>query len=158
MPALTVTAAVLEIAPPKVSAPAPFLVMENERVPPAGRARLAPDPCHAGQRRRLTLQLPDETGDRLDLAFEHLGHAEICEKHIATLVEHGGLSALNDVGVRALASRYGNPDVILRRDYIPAIPGVNTPGKYEDYARNPGAYWTQWANKINGGTYEYFKP
>jgi hypothetical protein len=76
----------------------------------------------------------------------------------ATLVEHGALSALSDVGVRALASRYGNPDVILRRDYIPAIPGVNTPGKYEDYARNPGAYWTQWANKINGGTYEYFKP
>lgn len=76
----------------------------------------------------------------------------------ATLVEHGALSALSDVGVRALASRYGNPDVILRRDYIPAIPGVNAPGKYEDYARNPGAYWTQWANKINGGTYEYFKP
>ena len=56
------------------------------------------------------------------------------------------------------ATAYGNPDVILRRDYIPAIPGVNTPGKYEDYARDPGAYWTQWANKINGGTYEYFKP
>ncbi len=76
----------------------------------------------------------------------------------ATLVEHGGLSALNDVGVRALASRYGNPDVILRRDYIPALPGINAPGTYEEYARNPGAYWTQWANKINGGTYEFFKP
>ena len=76
----------------------------------------------------------------------------------ATLVEHGGLAALNDVGVRALASRYGNPDVILRRDYVPALPGINAPGKYEDYARDPGAYWTQWANKINAGTYEYFKP
>jgi hypothetical protein len=48
--------------------------------------------------------------------------------------------------------------VILRRDYVPALPGINAPGKYEDYARDPGAYWTQWANKINAGTYEYFKP
>ncbi len=76
----------------------------------------------------------------------------------ATLVEHGGLAALNDVGVRALASRYGNPDVILRRDYVPALPGINAPGKYEDYARDPGTYWTQWATKINAGSYEYFKP
>jgi hypothetical protein len=76
----------------------------------------------------------------------------------ATLVEHGGLAALSDVGVRALASRYGNPDTILRRDYIPALPGVNMPGKYEDYAKDPGAYWTTWAKKIEAGTYEYFKP
>jgi len=60
--------------------------------------------------------------------------------------------------VRALASRYGNPDVILRRDYVPALPGINAPGKYEDYARDPGTYWTQWATKINAGSYEYFKP
>ncbi len=76
----------------------------------------------------------------------------------ATLVEHGGLAALGDVGVRALASRYGNPDTILRRDYIPALPGINAPGKYDDYARNPGAYWTKWAQSINAGTYEFFKP
>ena len=76
----------------------------------------------------------------------------------ATLEEHGGLTALSDVGVRALASRYGNPDTILRRDYIPALPGINAPGSYDDYARAPGAYWTRWAERINAGTYEYFKP
>ena len=45
-----------------------------------------------------------------------------------TLVEHGGLTALDDVYVRALASRNGNPSAILRRDYVSAIPGVNAAG------------------------------
>jgi hypothetical protein len=75
-----------------------------------------------------------------------------------TLIEHGGLSALQDVQVRALASRYGNPDTILRRDYVTAMPGINMPGSYDQYARNPGAYWTNWAATIEAGTYAYFKP
>jgi hypothetical protein len=75
-----------------------------------------------------------------------------------TIIEHGGLSALDDVYVRALASRYGNPSTILRRDYIPALPGINAPGRYEDYARDPGAYWTRWAASIENGSYEFFKP
>jgi hypothetical protein len=75
-----------------------------------------------------------------------------------TLIEHGGLTALQDAQVRALASRYGNPDDILRRDYVTAMPGINMPGSYDQYARNPGAYWTKWAESIEAGTYEYFKP
>jgi hypothetical protein len=75
-----------------------------------------------------------------------------------TIIEHGGLTALDDVYVRALASRYGNPSTILRRDYIPALPGINAPGRYEDYARDPGAYWTRWAASIENGSYEFFKP
>jgi len=75
-----------------------------------------------------------------------------------TLVEHGGLKSLEDVGVRALASRYGNPAQILARDYVTALPGVNAPGSYDDYARNPGAYWTKWARDIEAGVYPYFKP
>ena len=75
-----------------------------------------------------------------------------------TLVEHGGLTALDDVYVRALASRYGNPATILRRDYISAMPGINAAGSYDEYARNPGAYWTKWAQSIEQGTYQYFKP
>jgi hypothetical protein len=75
-----------------------------------------------------------------------------------TLIEHGGLTALKDTYVRALASRYGNPDEITRRDYVPAMPGVNAPGSYDAYARNPGAYWTKWAESIEAGTYEFFKP
>ena len=75
-----------------------------------------------------------------------------------TLIEHGGLTALNDVYVRALASRYGGPNNILRRDYVSALPGINAPGSYDEYARNPGAYWTKWAESIEAGTYPYFKP
>jgi hypothetical protein len=75
-----------------------------------------------------------------------------------TLIEHGGLTALDDTYVRALASRYGDPRVILRRDYIPALPGINAPGSYDDYARNPGAYWTGWAKSIEDGSYRFFKP
>ncbi len=75
-----------------------------------------------------------------------------------TLIEHGGMTALNDVYVRALASRYGNPATILRRDYVPAIPGVNAPGSYDEYARNPGAYWERWAASIDDGSYPFFKP
>jgi hypothetical protein len=75
-----------------------------------------------------------------------------------TLIEHGGLTALQDTYVRALASRYGNPNDILRRDYVTAMPGINMPGSYEQYARNPGAYWVKWAESIESGKYEYFKP
>jgi hypothetical protein len=75
-----------------------------------------------------------------------------------TLIEHGGLTALQDTQVRALASRYGNPNDILRRDYVSAMPGINMPGSYDQYARNPGAYWTKWADSVEAGTYEYFKP
>jgi hypothetical protein len=75
-----------------------------------------------------------------------------------TLIEHGGLTAMQDTYVRALASRYGNPNDILRRDYITAMPGINAPGTYDAYARNPGAYWTRWAESVESGKYEYFKP
>jgi hypothetical protein len=75
-----------------------------------------------------------------------------------TVIENGGLTALDDVYVRALASRYGNPTEVLRRDYVPALPGVNAPGSYDAYARNPGAYWTQWSKSIENNTYPFFKP
>jgi hypothetical protein len=75
-----------------------------------------------------------------------------------TLLEHGGLGSFEDVGVRALASRYGNPNDILRRDYIAPMPGVNMPGSYDAYARDPGASWVNWAKSIEAGTYPYFKP
>jgi hypothetical protein len=57
-----------------------------------------------------------------------------------------------------LASRYGNPTQILARDYVTALPGVNAPGSYDEYARHPGAFWTRWAQSIEAGTYSFFKP
>ncbi len=57
-----------------------------------------------------------------------------------TVIENGRLCALDDPEVRELASRYGDPDELLREDWIPSIPGVTAPGSYEDFARDP-ARW-----------------
>ena len=73
-----------------------------------------------------------------------------------TLIEHGIIQTYNDPEVRALASRYGNPDEILRRDWIPELPGITSPGNYsEDYAADPGSFWINWANEIEDGTNRY---
>jgi hypothetical protein len=72
------------------------------------------------------------------------------------IMEHGQILASRDPEVRAIASRYGNPDEILRRDWIPEIPGITAPGNYnEDYASDPGTHWINWANSIFAGTNEY---
>jgi len=75
-----------------------------------------------------------------------------------TLIEHGDLASLNDPEVRALAARYGNPDEILRKDFVHPIPGITIPGKYDDYGKNPGEWWKQWAREIEAGTSKYLKP
>ncbi len=75
-----------------------------------------------------------------------------------TLVDRGHLTSLDDPGVRALASRYGDPDRILSEDWIPEIPGINAPGRYEDYARNPWTYARAQMEKILAGTYEHYYP
>ena len=55
-----------------------------------------------------------------------------------TIIEKGHLTALDDPEVRLLASKYGNPDMLLTEAWIPAIPGINVPGDYmKDYARDP---------------------
>jgi hypothetical protein len=73
-----------------------------------------------------------------------------------TLIEHGIIQTYFDPEVRALASRYGNPDELLRRDWIPEIPGITIPGDYNrDYAADPGSYWVNWAHSIQEGTNQY---
>jgi hypothetical protein len=75
-----------------------------------------------------------------------------------TLIENGQLGSLSDPEVRALAARYGDPDQLLRKDFVHPLPGINAPGKYEDYARDPGAYWKRWASDIETGKSPYLKP
>jgi hypothetical protein len=74
-----------------------------------------------------------------------------------TLIEHGNLAALADPEVRALAARYGNPDEILRKDFVHPIAGITIAGKYDDYGRDPGAWWQRWAKEIEAGTSRYLK-
>lgn len=73
-----------------------------------------------------------------------------------TLIEHGQIMASHDPEVRAIASRYGDPDEILRRDWIPEIPGITAPGNYDkDYSSDPGKHWLKWAKSIFDGSNEY---
>ncbi|MBI4487484.1 MAG: hypothetical protein HY694_00230 [Deltaproteobacteria bacterium] len=53
------------------------------------------------------------------------------------IIENGHLLALDDPEVRGIASKYGDPDELLKEDWIPLVPGISAPGSYEDYARNP---------------------
>lgn len=75
-----------------------------------------------------------------------------------TVVDRGHLMALDDPEVRALAAHYGDPDKLLAEDWIPEIPGINVPGSYEDYARDPWTYAKAQMEKILNGAYPYDYP
>lgn len=56
------------------------------------------------------------------------------------VIENGHLTALDDPEVRSLAKKYGDPDELLKEDWIPKIPGISTKGRYEEYAGDPAAW------------------
>jgi len=56
------------------------------------------------------------------------------------VIEDGRLSAYDDPAVRDLAATFGDPDQLLRDDWIPDIPGITVPGSYEDYAADPARF------------------
>jgi hypothetical protein len=57
------------------------------------------------------------------------------------IVDKGQLSPLDDPSLRAIAARYGDPDELLRYDWVPPLPGINCEGDYlKDYAPDPIAY------------------
>jgi len=67
------------------------------------------------------------------------------------LIDKGRLTALDDPRVRRIAAKYGNPDELLREDWVPALPGINTAGDYQkDYAADPTAYMTEEHRKAYG--------
>ncbi len=53
------------------------------------------------------------------------------------VIDHGRLTALDDPDVRALARQHGDPDELLREDWVPAVPGISAPGSYSEFAANP---------------------
>ncbi|MGA8430473.1 MAG: hypothetical protein WB729_11685 [Candidatus Sulfotelmatobacter sp.] len=74
------------------------------------------------------------------------------------LVDKGHLTVLDDPGVRAVAAKYGDPDELLREDWIPAIPGINVAGDYwKDYAPDPETYIQQEHRKAYGAAIERSK-
>ncbi len=73
-----------------------------------------------------------------------------------TLVDKGRLAALDDPMVRALASRYGDAGDLLEDEWIENLPGINTPGNYAQYARQPRESLMEVFDKVKKGTYEYY--
>jgi hypothetical protein len=67
------------------------------------------------------------------------------------LIDKGRLTALDDPRVRKVAAKYGDPDELLREDWIPSIPGINTEGDYmKDYAPDPETYMKNEHRKAYG--------
>ena len=56
------------------------------------------------------------------------------------VIRNGRLTALDDPDVRKLAAKYGDPDELLKEDWIPSIPGITAAGSYADYAKNPASW------------------
>lgn len=55
-----------------------------------------------------------------------------------TVIRDGRLLALDDPDIRKIAAKYGDPDMWLQEDWIPAVPGINVEGDYwRDYAEDP---------------------
>jgi hypothetical protein len=73
-----------------------------------------------------------------------------------TISDKGRITAFQDPEVRALASKYGNPDDIFSYDWIPAIPGINVPGDYmKDYGTDPWKWISAEWHQMVAGTYKY---
>jgi hypothetical protein len=75
------------------------------------------------------------------------------------ILDKGHMTSLDNPEVRALASRYGDPNYLLTEDWVPEVPGINAPGDYmKDYAPAPGDYAFKVMEKANAGTYEHYFP
>ncbi len=98
---------------------------------------------------------PGEHGFHIHTYFNtYRAHLRNTSKWL-TLVDKGHLTALDNHEVRALASRYGDPDVVLGELWVPEMPGINAPGRYEDFARDPYTYSRGVMAKVLAGTYEH---
>ncbi|HLB11459.1 MAG TPA: hypothetical protein VJO15_00720 [Dehalococcoidia bacterium] len=57
------------------------------------------------------------------------------------MIDHGRLTSLDDPEVVSMAEKYGDPEELLKEDWIPAIPGISIPGDYwKDYAGDPAGW------------------
>jgi hypothetical protein len=75
------------------------------------------------------------------------------------VIDKGRLTSLDNTEVRALASRYGDPNQVLAYDWVPEIPGINAPGDYmKDYAPNPWGTVKRTMDEVKAGTYKHFFP
>jgi hypothetical protein len=78
------------------------------------------------------------------------------EDQTLNIIDKGHLATLDNAEVRALASRYGDPNLILREEWVPSLPGINVPGDYQkEYAPDPWKWVKREGEEIEKGTYKY---
>lgn len=71
-----------------------------------------------------------------------------------TIVDKGNVKAFENPEARALAARYGDPDLVFRYEWIPSVPGINAPGEYKrDYAQDPWKWMQQEWKQIKEGSF-----
>ena len=66
--------------------------------------------------------------------------------------------SLEDPEVRALAAKHGGPGKLLSENWIPEVPGINAPGSYKDYSRDPWKVAKSQMEEILGGSSSYYHP
>jgi len=70
--------------------------------------------------------------------------------------DKGHLVLLEDPEVRAIASKYGDPEDILSEEGQTPIPGINAPGDYwKDYAQDPVRYLVRQREEVRSGKSPY---
>jgi hypothetical protein len=85
-------------------------------------------------------------------------HLRNADKWI-NLLDKGHLTSLDNPEVRALASRYGDPNQLLTEDWVPEIPGINAPGEYQkDYGADPWKVTKRVLDDVAAGTYTHYYP
>ncbi len=57
-----------------------------------------------------------------------------------------------------MASRYGNPDTLLADDFVPDIPGINSRGSYQDFAKDPWQHYQRVFKQVEDRSYLYLYP
>ena len=75
-----------------------------------------------------------------------------------TLIDKGEVTPLKSPEIRALASRYGNPDEVLSDDWAPYIPGSTRRENFRRLRQGPVEDFREVMRKIEAGTFEYFYP
>ena len=73
---------------------------------------------------------------------------------VITVSNKGHPTIFQNPELRALASKYGNPDVIFSYDWVPEVPGVNAPNP-NAFEKNPWATIVAQWKQMKAGTYKY---
>jgi len=109
--------------------------------------------------------------DSLEYGYEHhlpIGHTAHLHNYFPTvqwrlrdtgewitISKKGRPAAFDNPEARALASKYGDPDVIFRYDWIPGIPGINVAGDSAAYNRDPWKWVSNEWDQMKKGKYPF---